>query len=74
MQVQHIPFLYSIIALIYLLFPRQAVKHEVVDLIYPCIQNSEERSLDAEIRAQEDLVGVEPGEAVLLIIDPKQML
>jgi hypothetical protein len=74
MQVRHIPFLYSIIAPIYLLFPRQAVKHEVVDLIHPCIQDREEGPLNAEVRAQEDLIGVEPGEAVLLIVGLSQVL
>jgi hypothetical protein len=60
---------------IYLLSSRQAVKHAVVDLVHPRIQDSEEGPLDAEVRAQEDLVRVELGEAgVLLIIDPRQVL
>jgi hypothetical protein len=50
------------------------VKHEVVDLIHPCIQDRKEGPLNAEVRAQEDFVRVEPREAVLLIVGPRQVL
>jgi len=47
------------------LFSRQAVKHAVVDLVHPRIQESEEGSLNTEVRAQKDLVKVKLRKAVI---------